>query len=901
MPLPAGLRLGSYEVVSLLGAGGMGEVYRARDARLQRDVAIKVLHGVVAGDPERLARFEQEARATAALNHPNILAVFDLGEHEGAPFIVSELLDGQSLRELLATGALPPRKAIEIGVQIAQGLAAAHEKGIVHRDLKPDNIFITADGRAKILDFGLAKLTQPEVEGAFSGSLMPTTPALGALPNTVAGMVMGTMGYMAPEQVRGIAADHRSDIFALGVVLHEMLSGQRAFRGDTAADMMSAILREEPPELPVTQRNIPVPLARIVSRCLEKSPAARFQSARDLAFALEALTTASTSAPVVAAAGGSRPRAVSLPVAAAAAVITAALGAALTWLALPNRAPADAIVARVAVPLAAEDALAPANQIGNLAIAPDGRVVAYVALHGRERMLVLRPLDAQSGQVLAGTEGASSPFFSPDGGSIGFFSTGKLRAVTISSSSIRAIADAANARGGWWGDDGMIYFAPGSNAGIVRVPADGGSPTAVTTLARDKGDISHRWPQLLPGGKTLLFTLWTGPGRDNHRAEIVDLASGQRRTLIQGAEGARYVPSGYIVHERLDTMVAVPFDLAALQVTGPALRSGDTVSTGAAEGAEFAISPGGTLFHWAVDPHVHDTRAVWVDRKGTIEALPVPPQEDLANAAIAPDGRRAAFNIRGATDEIAIVDFERHTISKLTNGTDGSQAPVWSPDGRRIAYRGTRVGYRNLFWRDADGAGPEMRLTTSDHLQTPTSWSKDGKYLLFNDTDPKGGAGDLLALSVADGKVEPVANSEPLESGGAWSPDQRWIAYHAGVGGRPEVFVQPYPGNGQRWRVSTEGGREAVWSPDGHELFYRDGQHLMAVDVHTDGGFRAGAPHVLFDDVFAASPNGIAGYSVSPDGTRFLFAQRVQPEAAPRHLNLVFNWLAGLRRTAGVK
>jgi eukaryotic-like serine/threonine-protein kinase len=897
MPLHAGTRLGAYEVVSPLGAGGMGEVYRARDTRLQRDVAIKVLHGIVAADPERLARFEQEARATAALNHPNILAVYDLGQHDDAPFIVSELLEGQSLREVLAEGPLSPRKAIELGVMIAQGLAAAHEKGIVHRDLKPDNIFITADGRAKILDFGLAKLTQPEAS-VVGMTVMPTTPAFTAMPNTVAGVVLGTMGYMSPEQVRGGVADHRSDIFALGVVLHEMLSGRRAFHGESAADIMSGILKEDPPELPIEQRHIPPSLARIVNRCLEKNPAARFQSARDLAFALEALTSPSGSTaivPVMPAA--SHDRAIPAIGAGALALVVAVVAAAATWFSMP-RPTADAAVARVAIALPGDDAFDEPDS-PDFAITRDGRTVAYVALHDRRRTLFVRALDSAVAQPLAGTEGAGSPFFSPDGGSVAFFASGKLRAITVASAAMRTVADAPFPRGGWWGEDGFIYFAPVNNSGIVKVPAGGGSTTVVTTPDRGKGEISHRWPQLLPGDKALLLTVWTGPGRDNHRVAVVDLATHEQRTVVEGGESGQYVATGHIVYGRLEALMAIPFDVDRLTATGDAVRTGDSVWIGG-EGAAFIASANGTLLHIPGDPHRLDTRVVWVDRGGHLDPVALPVQ-DLANARLAPDGRRAAFNVHGATDEIAVLDFERNTMSPLTSGTDGSQAPVWSPDGRRIVYRGTRGGFRNLFWRAADGSGAEMRLITTDHLQTPTSWSADGTRLLFNDTDSQAGGGDVRILTLADGTITTVVASPAVEEDGQWSPDQRWIAYVGQESGRSEVFVQPFPATGERWRISTAGGHEPLWSPDGRELFYRDFKRLMVVDVQTSGRFHASAPRALFDDVFVPNPNSVTGYSISADGRRFLFPQRLQPAPAPRALDVVLNWFTDLRRVTGAK
>jgi serine/threonine protein kinase/dipeptidyl aminopeptidase/acylaminoacyl peptidase len=897
MPLITGSRLGPYEVVSVIGAGGMGEVYRARDTRLGRDVAIKVLPSAFAADPERLARFEQEARAAAALNHPNILAVHDLGQHDGAPFIVTELLDGMSLREALSGGALPARKAIDYGVAVALGLAAAHDKGIVHRDIKPDNVFITADGRVKILDFGVAKLTQPDA--ALSGmTVLPTTP--GGVPHTMSGMVVGTIGYMSPEQVRGGVADPRSDIFSLGVLLHEMLSGQRTFSGDTAADVMSGILRQDAPELPVAERHIPPALARIVNRCLEKSPGGRFQSARDLAFALEALTapTSSSGSSVVSGEAVSpRRRVVSLPVAGIAALLVAVLAAGAAWMVKPAVS-SDATVTRLSIALPDGDRIFSA-ETPSLDISPDGKHVAYAAVHEGVPTLMVRARDSVTSQALPGTDGAVSPFFSPDGKSIGFFARGRLRTISIESSETKDLADAPNARGGWWAEDGFIYYAAGSAEGISKLPSGGGTPSAVTTLDRSKGEISHRWPQVLPGGKGMLISVWTGPARDNRFVQVLRFDNGHRETVATGDSG-RYSPSGHVLFSRLDALMAVPFDVDRLAAAGPVVKTADTARIGS-EGASFAVSNRGDLVNLPGDPHRMDARLVWVDRSGHVEPLQVPAQ-DMANATLSPDGLRAAFNVHGATDEIGIVEFGRGVVTMLTTNTNGSQVPVWSPDGRRIAYRGTRKGFRNVWVKSVDGTSEEQQLTRGESVQTPLSWSPDGKNLLYYDATTTSTGWDLSMVSVADGKAQSLFTAAQNQFGAQWSPDGRWIAYDSNESGRDEVYVLPFPLTGHRWRVSTDGGAEPVWSHDGRELVYRGGNKLWAVDVRTSPAFTIGTPQALFPDTFVSSPNGSTGYSISNDGKRFLFAQPVQPDPPITHVQVVLNWFAELRRaTAGSK
>ena len=872
----------------------MGEVYRARDTRLGRDVALKVLPSAFASDPERLARFEQEARAAAALNHPNIIAVHDLGQHAGAPFIVTELLDGLSLREALSGGAAPARKAIEYGVSIAQGLAAAHEKGIVHRDLKPDNVFITTDGRVKILDFGVAKLTQPDA--ALSGlTVMPTTP--GAVPQTVSGMVVGTIGYMSPEQVRGGVADPRSDIFSLGVLLHEMLSGRRAFSGETAADIMSGILREDPSELPVAERHIPPALARIVTRCLEKSPAARFQSARDLAFALEALTSPTGSTPETPAVQRplARARVIPFAIAVPAAAVIATLAAGTAWMlkAIPET---DAPITRLSIVLADGDRVFAPDTPG-LAISSDGRRIAYAAVHEGVPRLMLRPRDNTTAQPLPGTEGATSPFFSPDGESIGFFARGRVRTIAIESSETKDLAEAPAGRGAWWAEDGFIYYSPNNGAGIWKIQSVGGAPTAVTTLDRSKGEISHRWPQVLPGGQAMLMAVWTGPARDNRFVQVLRFDTGQRETLATGDSG-RYVRSGHVLFARLDALMALPFDVDRLTATGQAIKTRDTSRVGS-EGASFVVSDRGDLLHLPGDAHRMDARLTWVDRSGRTTPLQMAAQ-DIANAMLSPDGRHGAFNVHGATDEIALIEFERGTMTMLTSNTTGSQAPVWSPDGRQIAYRGTRKGFRNVWVKAVDGTRDERQLTHGEHVHTPLSWSPDGKTLLYYELHPVTGS-DLWAVSVADGKAQPLVTSALGQWAAQWSPDGRWIAYSSDESGREEVYVLPFPLTGQRWRVSTDGGGEPLWSRDGRELFYRGGGRVWTATVGAGSIFSAGSPRPLFADTFVESPNTVTSYSVTQDGSRFLFAQFVQPDPPITQIQLVVNWFAELHRGASAK
>jgi serine/threonine-protein kinase len=589
---------------------------------------------------------------------------------------------------------------------------------------------------------------------------------------------------------------------------------------------------------------------------------------------------------------------VALPVAGLAAVILALLAAGAAWMLKPQPATSsDEQIARLSIALPDGDRFFNADT-PSLDISADGRYVAYAAVHEGVGRLMVRARDAVTSQALPGTDGAVSPFFSPDGKSIGFFARGRLRTIAIESSETKDLADAPNGRGGWWAEDGFIYYAPGAGDGISKVHSNGGTPSAVTTLDRSKGEISHRWPQVLPGGKALLLSVWTGPARDNRFVQVLRFDNGQRETVATGDSG-RYSPSGHILLSRLDALMAVPFDLDRLAPTGQVVKTVDTARVGS-EGASFAVSNRGDLVTLPGDPHRMDTRIVWVDRSGRTEPVPVPVQ-DIANTVLSPDGRRAAFNVHGSTNEIAIVEFERGVVTMLTTNTNGSQAPVWSPDGQRIAYRGTRKGFRNVWVKSVDGTSAEQQLTHGESVQTPTSWSPDGKNLLYYDATAASTGWDLWVVSIVDGKAQPLVTGAQRDSAAQWSPDGHWLAYTSDESGRTEVWVVPFPLNGQRWRISTEGGGEPVWSHDGRALFYRGGGKIWAVDVRTSPAFSVSSPRALFADTFTPSPNGTTGYSVTNDDKRFLFAQPVQPDPPITHIQMVVNWFAELRRAAGAK
>ena len=915
MTVTEGTRLGPYEIVGPLGAGGMGEVYRARDTRLQRDVAIKVLPPHFSAAPELRERFEREARAVASLNHPNICVLHDVGRHEETDFLVLEFLDGETLASRLARGQLSLEHALAIATQLADALAAAHRAGVVHRDVKPGNVLLlrkaaSGDSRwagapvAKLLDFGLAKSAGPVVgppqhtRAGLQSDLtsLPTTPHN----LTMQGTILGTVEYMAPEQIEGQEADARTDIFALGVVVYEMLTGRRAFSGRTHASLIGAILKDDPPPLSRDQPLAPPFLDHIVRRCLAKDPDERWQTAADLMRELSfAAAHARDHGPDASAAGQSVTRTRRMiPVTYAAAALAAVVAAATAtgaWLLQLQSPRVEPDGSRLSI------ALAPGAEIGEvdnpaIAVSPDGRRVVYAAVGVSGRQLYLRSLDSFDAQALPATEDASNPFFSPDGAWVGFFSRGKLRKLSIAAGAARELADAPSARGGSWSPDGVIYFAPGPSSGLFRVSAEGGSPTEVTKLDRSRGEVSHRFPHVLPGGAGLMFTMWTGPGTDEKQIDVLNLATGERHTVAQGAETGVYASSGHIVYGRADTLMAAPFDLAGMTVAGAAVRVAEGVRVGHGEGGQFSMSASGDLLYLPTDLRRSERRLVWVDRQGRVDALQVPTR-NFANAKVSPDGRFAAVNLNGSVTEIGIVDLSRSTVTLLTTGKGSSQAPVWSPDGNRIAYRATRSGYRILFWKGVNDTADEERLATGDNVQTPSSWSADGKWLFFNGSSQATG-GDLFAMAVDDRKVEALIKTPLLESDVQMSRDGRWLAYESTEQGRPEVFVQPFPPSGQRVQISNGGGNEPLWAPDGRELFYLRGDRMMVVDITTRPAFQAGTPRLLFEGRFVPSPNGVTGYSISPDGRRFLMVQAVQPEPPATVLHLIRGWAEELKRLA---
>jgi len=874
MSLSAGTRCGPYEIVGPIGAGGMGEVYRAHDTRLGRDVAIKALPASVSADAERLHRFEQEARAIAALNHPNILAVYDFGSHDGAPFLVTELLDGVTLAERLEAGAMPVRKAVDVAVQIAQGVAAAHDRGIVHRDLKPANIFLTRDGHVKILDFGLAKLIEPDADG--SGTVAPTRTGHVTEP----GMVLGTIGYMSPEQVRGQAADARSDIFAMGAMLYEMLSGRRAFMRDSSADTMAAILKEDPPDLAGDAHAIPPAADRIVRHCLEKQPEDRFQSARDLAFALAALSGPTTSTTTMAVVPSKHPAWLAMT----AAVVGTAIVAVGATLAFRPRATSER----------ADYAIAVDGEVSHVALSEDGQWLALVSPgETGEPMLYVRRIGAPDARPLPGTDGASYPFWSPDDREIAFFAGSKLKKITVAGGAPQSLVTIRGvARGGAWGRNGVILYAPDAGAELWRVNADGSANSAVTQL--EGTEATHRWPCFLPDGDH--FLMFAGDfaegGENRTNAIYISSLSKKEKVLLARARSSVGYSDGRVYYVNADgALVAARLDLASEKLVGePAVVVSRVAFSPSTYYATFAVSSESTLVYSAVST-ANQSQLTWFDETGR-ELGRVGPVGVLDNPALSPDGQRVAYDsndFKAKNVDVWIWDLARSSSSRFTFDPMEETTPVWSRDGATIAYREVTPLVR---LKSASGIGTNRALAkpgrASDDM-LPTSWSPDGKEILCVYQSSNGGHLDLAPTD--GGAIRPFLVASGSQTNGQISPDGKWVAYASNETGDWEIYATTFPTAAGKWQISHGGGTEPRWRGDGAALFYlAPGNELTTVSVSTAGSFSTGAPRPLFA-IRARAPissTDIFTYDVARDGKRFLVNQYLKPDQAPP-LGLVLN------------
>jgi Tol biopolymer transport system component/predicted Ser/Thr protein kinase len=900
MAILPGRRLGPYEILSAIGAGGMGEVYKARDTRLDRIVAIKVLPAHLADRAELRERFEREAKTIASLNHPHICTLYDTGHQDGIDFLVMEYLEGEALTQRLQKGALPLEQLLQYAIEISDALDKAHRKGVTHRDLKPGNIMITKTG-TKLLDFGLAKLKQEVAPANVPLSELPTAKD----PLTAQGTIVGTLQYMAPEQLEGKEVDARTDIFAFGAVVYEMATRKRAFEGKTQASVIGAILRDDPPPISSLQPMTPPALDRVVKRCLAKETDERWQSANDLTKELKWIAeggSQATFSPTAASKGirvlGRRPLALGL----GSLLLGMAIASLATWNLKPAPTQSPKPVSRFTMTLPPGQQLAGVDIGPAVALSPDGTHVAYVARQGGTQLLYHRAMDRLEASPLLGTEGAINPFFSPDGQWVGFFAGGKLKKVSVSGGAALTLGDAVFPRGANWGSQGTIAFAP-TNGSVLKHVSDGGS--TLQSLTRfEKGESSHRWPEFLPGGKAVLFVAGQAAGNwINTQVALQLVGTGERRNLIPRGTSPHYALSGHLVYVQGGSLMAVPFDPQRLTVAGAAVPVVEGVmQSPVSGGAQYGFSATGSLVYVSGGIHAAQNRLVWVNRNGAEQPLAAPARAYL-NPRLSPDGQRVAMGITEQDAQVWLYDLSRETLTRFTLEGNSNQYPVWEPDGKRIAFQSNKEGVPNLFWQMADGSGGLERLTTSEDTQTANSWSPDGQLALIEINPTTGWDIWVLQMggpSAGTGqarKALPFLRTTFNESAPRFSPNGRWLAYVSDESGRFEIYVQPYPGPGGKWQISTEGGTEPVWNPNGRELFYRSGDKMMAVDIATQSSFAPGKPKVLFAGQYVPTPVTFPNYDVSPDGQRFLMLKPSDAaEAAPTQINVVLNWFEELKR-----
>ena len=822
-----GETISHYRVVEKLGGGGMGVVYKAEDTRLGRFAALKFLPDDFARDRQALERFKREARAASALNHPNICTIYEVEEPaDGQPFLAMEFLEGATLKHRIGTKPFTVEALLDIGIQIADALDAAHAKGIIHRDIKPANIFVTDRGHAKILDFGLAKVMEHPHVGA-AGVSQLATGSVTEEQLTSPGTAIGTVAYMSPEQALGQEElDGRTDLFSLGVVLYEMATGRLPFQGNTSAAIFNAILNKAPTAPVRLNPELPAELERIINKALEKDRKLRYQSAADLRADMARLKRDSESgrtmvAPVtVETSRGAwwRTRAVW----SAAAIVMAVVVGATVWSLRSTISTAPQLVTRFTIPLQSGQRLVGPGGVAligssgtSVAVSPNGRYIAYAAANGTTQQLYLRAIEEAEARPIAGTEGADSVFFSPDGAWVGFVADrNTIKKVPLTGGAPSSLAVTPPVYGVSWAPRGLIVFGGPTLGGLIQVADSGGSPHQLTRV--DKGETFHALPEWLPGGDKLLFV--GGMSITDARISVVSIATGERRPLFPGFS-PRYAQSGHLLYVQMGTLMAVPFDAQRAEVIGqpaPVVQGilQDTIGL-----AHYSVSTTGTLVYLPGSAAAVQRKLVWVTRSGTEQPLTAPALA-YGYPRIAPDGKRMAVEL---DNQIWLYDEERDTLTRFTFEGTANQSPVWSPDGKRIAFRSNREGPNNLYWQLADGSGGLERLTTKAMTQNLTSWSSDGRFLAFFEVGNGAALRDIWVMRANDRTVQPFLATRFNEGAASFSPDRRWLAYVSNESGRPEVYVQPYPGPGGKWQISTEGGTEPLWNSNGRELFYRSG------------------------------------------------------------------------------
>jgi serine/threonine protein kinase len=882
-----GTELGGYEIVSSLGAGGMGEVYRARDRKLKRDVAIKVLPYEFAHDPDRVSRFQREAEALAALNHSNIASIYDVQEINSTRFLVLELVDGETLSEKLRRGALSIDESLSIAKQICEALEAAHEKGILHRDLKPANIKVTPEGKVKLLDFGLARLFETEAGDAE----ISNSPTL--VSRTGAGMIIGTASYMSPEQARGQKAGKQADIWSFGCVLYEMLTGRLSFAGETVTDILAGIVKVDPDWSPLPQ-STPWPIRSLLRHCLRKDPKRRLQSITDAALAIEEAQLTPAASAAEANAGRRRSLVPILSVG-----IIVVLIAALAIVVMQSRkAPVQPVETRFPLSIPPNLSLLSGRSDTAIALSPDGRRLAYVARAGSTTQIYSRSMDSLDAVPIHGTEGASGPFFSADGEWIGFYSHGKLKKVPVAGGEALSLLDPAFDRGSTWLPDDSIVFG-GADSGLWQVSASGGAPKKLL-IPDGQSEVNYSWPHALPGGKAIVFAMRRKEGSTAIGALRVDTR--ERVVLVEAGTKPMYISSGHLVFIRGRDVLAVAFDEGTLKVQStpvPVIKDVmisnpelGTVQLTSSEVGSIAYVPGGEA--------QENRRLVWVDRRGAVEPVQAP-KRNYEFPRLSPDGQQVAMGINGGSDPgyaIWLYQFARRTLSRFTPSVNEPETPAWTPDGMRLAYArvstvpGTR---RQILWKATDGSTSEEILAAMDgpHLHLG-GWSRQGDSLIATATD----TGALWILEMADKRtVRPLLETSYAATAGTLSPDGRWFAYASNDTNRSEVYVQGFRNTAGKYQISIDGGTEPVWAKDGSQLFYRNEDKMMAVRITPKrDGLDAGTPTMLFEGRFAVSnvSGGDAWYDVSPDGQRFLMLKIEDPPNSG--ILVVQNWTEELQR-----
>ena len=884
MSLSVGDKLGHYEISGLLGKGGMGEVYRGRDTKLKREVALKVLPAVFARDPERMARFQREAEVLASLNHPNIAAIYGVESDGEYKALVMELVEGDAPK-----GPLPFDEAWAIASQIAAALEYAHEKNVIHRDLKPANVKVTPEGIVKLLDFGLAKALSNRRETSVSIGEDSPTLTMGA---TEAGVILGTASYMAPEQAKGKIVDKRADIWSFGVVLHELLSGQRLFKGEDVADTLAQVLTKEIDVSGVAPR-----ARKLLRRCLEKDPKNRLRDIGEARYLVEEVNAAHEVVSVPAPAKVNR-----LWPAIAGALLLLGGAAGYGWWSAtrPVAKPLIQLTADLGSELAIGNSTGPA-----IAISPDGARIAFIShdAKGQNRLLV-RLLESTNVTELAAGEGATHPFFSPDSQWIAFFAGGKLKKISVQGGSSVTLCDAPNPRGASWGEDGNIWFELENRAVISRVSSNGGAPEAITQFDAKKGEITHRLPQLLPGGEAILFT--ASPDNNSYAdatIEVQSLKTKERKPLLQHASFGRYLPSGHLLYLQEGTVFAAPMDVKRLELTGPGSPVIENVNSYQVRGyADLDMTPSGTAIYIPGTITTRRRSLFWMDSSGTLQTLNAE-LADFGNPQVSPDGTRISLTLADASGiaNVAVFDPSARRMTRLTFlKTSVLNFAVWAPDNKHLVFRSTskELAGPGLYWLRADGAGDPQRILEGSNWG-PESISPDGKHLAYRE----GTAIWTLPLDVADpehpkpGKPELFLRAEDTVGNVAFSPDGRWLAY-SGANAANEVYVRPFPGPGGKWQISNGGGGRVLWSRNGRELFYSVPSGINVVDYKVQGDtFVVGQARAWLQKQLPNAPD------LAPDGKRFVVAMEADAgeQKASTHAVFLFNFFDELRRRVPVR